>query len=211
MQDLNDQTTSLTFDLVQDDSPIALGMDVSQHSVINFSSEYPTMTIARPNEKSPWVLSIYVDGASKFQIRGRVLIILIAHVTSSLMATNAVSATSRPMTTAKRVHRLTHATAEELIHICKTANWLTPDPKTSIRKVTAACQICAESGLPVPSKKISITHMNEAFNQNVQVDFTFCTVRGTQYTVPHMICTGTAYSETQIMSNCEAASITLVL
>lgn len=61
MQDLSNQTTYLTFDLVQDYSPITLGMDVPQYSVINFSPEYPIVTITRPTDEYPRVLSINID------------------------------------------------------------------------------------------------------------------------------------------------------
>lgn len=160
MQDLSNQFTSLTLDLIQNDSPLTLSMDVLHHSVVNFSSEYPTVTITRPTGKTPQVLPIYVDGKTNFQVRGRILTIPIAHTTSSSMVRNSASATSLPMVTAKRMHRFTHASTGNLIRICRKANWLPPDLENSIRELTPACRICAELDLPAPSKKVSSMYVN---------------------------------------------------
>ena len=124
------------------------------------------------------------------------------------MANSNANNFQRPSTIAAKLHRYTHATAEELITTYRDAGWLNEEPRDSIHRVCHSCGLCAESGFPKSSKKVSLTHVNEAFNQEVQLDFTFCNIRDTKYTVLHLVDTGTGYSEATITSSCIASAIT---
>lgn len=65
--------------------------------------------------------------------------------------------------------------------------------------VSEKCDICTKSGFPKPSKKMSITHVNEAFNQECQIDYELFTVKGQNLTGLTLTDTGTAYTETCIV------------
>ena len=54
---------------------------------------------------------------------------------------------------------------------------------------------------PPSSRKASLSHTDEAFNQQLQADFVFCDVRGTKHCVLHAVDAGTWYSETAIVTN----------
>lgn len=69
----------------------------------------------------------------------------------------------------------------------------------AIDDIDAACEVCARHGKPLPSKKISLTHVNEAFNEEVQIDFTYIEMNGTKYTLIVITGTGTSYSECEIV------------
>lgn len=55
-----------------------------------------------------------------------------------------------------------------------------------------------KNGRPLPSKKVSLT-VNEAFNQEIQIDFTYCDVRGEKRTIIVITDTGTGYTEASIV------------
>lgn len=69
----------------------------------------------------------------------------------------------------------------------------------AIDKVYDACEVCVKSGRPTPSKKVSLTHVNEAFNQDIQLDFTYCNIRRTKETLLVMTDAGTGYTEATIV------------
>ena len=62
-------------------------------------------------------------------------------------------------------------------------------------EVDAACEICARTGRPKPSKKISLSHVNEQFNREVQIAFCYVKIRGNQEVIYMITDTGTAYAE----------------
>lgn len=51
------------------------------------------------------------------------------------------------------------------------------------------------------SKKISISHVNQAFNVYVKLEFTFSVILGTTYTVLHTMEAAKLYSEAGIVSS----------
>lgn len=79
-----------------------------------------------------------------------------------------------------------------------------------IDETCRACEICAKSGMPLPMKKLSIIHVNQAFNDELQLEF-FPLIRGTKLTVIHMVDTGTAYSEAAIVEDRNTTTITAIV
>lgn len=45
------------------------------------------------------------------------------------------------------------------------------------------CEICAKNGWQRNTRKVAITHINEAFNEKVQIDLFFALLKGNRYTV----------------------------
>lgn len=84
---------------------------------------------------------------------------------------------------------------------------LSPAMEEAIEKVTDACEICAKNGRLKAFRKISLTHVNEAFNQELQIDFMFFSVKTIKRTVINMTNTGTGYSEVAISSDRSMDSI----
>lgn len=62
--------------------------------------------------------------------------------------------------------------------------------------------------MPKPTTKISISHINQVFNDEVQIDVTFCRINKKQFPVLHVVDTSTAYSEGSIIT--ERARIALI-
>ena len=78
--------------------------------------------------------------------------------------------------------------------LCTEAGLFSKELEEAIDTVCAACEVCAKNGLPVPTRKVSLTHVNQAFNVEIQIDFLFPTVRGKKRTVMNITDTGTSYT-----------------
>lgn len=70
-----------------------------------------------------------------------------------------------------------------------------PTLAKTIDDIVDACEICTKNGQPKTSRKISLTHVNEAFNQELQIDFFYYTICGVKRTVMNTTDAGTGYSE----------------
>ena len=127
---------------------------------------------------------------------------------STLLGNVHSKATWAPMTFCKRIHRYTHAPEDELRHICHDAGILTPQLDEAIREVSAACEICAKNGRPKHSRKVSLTHVNEAFNEEIQMDFMVVHLHGKRHIVFLMTDTGTGYAELEIVMDRSALTFT---
>lgn len=75
------------------------------------------------------------------------------------------------------------------------------------RELTSSCDLCLSSGFPAPRRKISLTHVNEAFNSELQAEFTFPYYQGSKMIILNIIATGTAYGERILVPNTSAQSI----
>lgn len=62
-----------------------------------------------------------------------------------------------------------------------------------IERVNRSYEICAKSGQPYPEYKISMSHLNQAFNQEIRLDYTYCNFKGTKMVVLQIVDAGTAY------------------
>lgn len=91
--------------------------------------------------------------------------------------------------------------------ICRVTGWLNFYISTYIDRSVSACDILHRSGIPLPLRKISISHVNTAFIENVQLDVVYPSSLSYKFTVLHLVDTRTAYSETQIFDNRSADTI----
>lgn len=106
-----------------------------------------------------------------------------------------------PMAFCKRIHRYTHAHPDALREICANARILSEPLDHAIAKVSAACKVCTKNGLPMPARKVSLTHVNEAFNEEIQMDFFFITIQGANLIILIITDTGTGFSELTIVES----------
>lgn len=94
-------------------------------------------------------------------------------VVQTLLGTTTALTGRSPKNFCKIVHRYTHATEHDMRELCKDADILDPALDAAIKAVCDACKVCAKNGLPKSSRKVSLSHVNEAFNQEIQIDFLF--------------------------------------
>lgn len=107
----------------------------------------------------------------------------------------------KPLAFSKKIHRFTHANVDEIKHICKNAGILDKEFSRAIEIVDSECELCAQTGRPASMGKLSLTHINSAFNQEIQIDFTHCDIGGARYTLLNLTDRGTAWSEMFIVAN----------
>lgn len=71
----------------------------------------------------------------------------------------------REVSTVNRIHRVTHATSDEMKQILSDASISSKKLDEVGDKVFESCDKCASSGRPRKSNKMSLSHGNEAFNE----------------------------------------------
>lgn len=79
----------------------------------------------------------------------------------------------RQTSVTNRFHRMTDAHLQEAIRLCQQSGWLSEELEVKIVKVSQKCEICTKSGFLNPCKKVPITHVSEALNQEYQIDYPF--------------------------------------
>lgn len=195
MQDLNNNPTSFTFDLVKDKSPLIIGLDARCFSnTINLDSQ-PHVVFKRPTDNIHRTFLTYLVPSPKDK---RLHLELVTHKLStvrSLIASSKSNSVIKPLSMAKKVHRYTHARLEDLQNLFIQSKTMTPKLSAALKKVNAACEICASHGPPAHSRKVSISHINTSFNKELQIDFFWFTIKGEKTCVLNLTDTNTAYSE----------------
>lgn len=75
----------------------------------------------------------------------------------------------------------------------------------AITKVSEACEVCTKNGRPKPSRKVSVTHVDESFNEEIQLDFMFINLKEHDIVILVITDTGTGYSELIIVESRHSA------
>lgn len=193
---------ALSFDLVRDESPLIIGLDVTQYANIINSKTPLYISIKRPTDTRTLALFTYIATEESDSKTQRLRLEISPHKNSSittLMANISMLGKRTPLAFSKKPHRFTHANADEIKHICSNAGILDKEFSNAIDIVDSECEICARNGSPASMRKVSLTHINSAFNQEIQIDFTHCDIRGTRYTLINITDRGTAWTEMRIV------------
>ena len=193
VHDNSGKPTSFTFDLVPGDSPLILGQEVRAYCNTFNLAEQRYIQMRRPYDDAYRYLFTYIVPQDR-----RLRLDLAPHPLSTretLLGNIHANAKRQPLAFCKRIHRYTHATQEEMKTLCEEAGMLDEELIAAIERVCEACEVCAKNGRPIPSKKVSLSHVNQAFNVEIQIDFFFPTVRGKKHTVMNMTDTGTNFTE----------------
>lgn len=67
-------------------------------------------------------------------------------------------------------------------------------------QILNACPLCVISSLGSRSRKVSIKHVRQEFNQEIEADFMFVNIQGTKYCALRVIDTGTRCLDTAVVS-----------
>lgn len=161
------------------------------------------MIIKRQSDSFPRVFDTYIapDPISDSQdMQLRIAVTIQPNSTvSSLMSNLQLRSRRSPLLFSKQMHRFTHASTHDVKSVCAHAGIMTKELESAIDKVENACEVCVKNGRPRNSKKVSLNNVNEAFNQEIQMEFTFCDIRGMKQTLIVVIDTGTGYTESSIV------------
>ena len=194
--DTNNQATAIPFDLMHGKAPLLVGLELKQYANTVNRSKQPHMTFKRPSDTSSRQFSTYVSKDRSGNERLRMEIVPMSNTRIRSMLS---SPKSRINTNAiKRIHRMTHATADEMRKLLEDAGQLTTELSEACGRVHEACEVCVSTGRPAHKRKISLTHVNEEFNQSLQADFVIVYIRGKKHEVLNMVDAGTNYGERAI-------------
>lgn len=207
VQDMNNQPTVLRFDVTDDESPITIGMDMKKFSItVNLSSP-TTIKLRRSFDQCPRILKTYMSGKCALTARLRLLLAPVTPVTIGLLGKTPPLQPLRAVTLAKRIHNATHASAAQTLQLCRDAGWNDKELQNAITNTCEMCEVCAKTGPPAHSKKLSLTHVNQNFNDEIQADFLFAKIRNETFTVIHYVDTGTAFSEGTVVTDRKASTV----
>lgn len=209
--DAKKKPTSISFDMVEGEEPLLIGLDVKQYCDTFNRASQTFVKFKRPcdNEERLFFTYISKDEGDNPRIRLEIT----THYGSTMMSMTASIGNRKGLNMVKKIHRFTHATADEMIDILKDAGRLTPDVKLNCERVYASCGICAKTGRPFIRRKVSLTHVNEAFNEELQADYVVVYIGGDKYDggekfeVLNIIDVGTGYGERSIAPSRNAESM----
>lgn len=88
-----------------------------------------------------------------------------------------------------------------MIRICDDTGWLIQGLKNAILKIFEHCEVSAKSGMPKPSNKIFISHINQSIINNIQAYSAYIDIQGTKFSAIHFEDTGIVYSEAGVDSD----------
>lgn len=206
---------TLNFDLLPGSSPPMIGLDVAKDVVQNNVANPQYLLIRRSIETASRTFHTYIASNPGSLSNSRIRVEIIARPKScmtSLLGTRISKQARRvPKRFAKRIHRLTHAPKEQIKSICKHAGILHPQLEEAIDAVDTACDMCSSSDRSAASVKISLSHMNEAFNQGVQLEFAFECIKGEVRTIFVLTDVGTGYTEGAIAPKRDLVTIVILL
>ena len=199
----------IPFDLVNGRSPLLIGLDIKRYADTLNRTSPSSIIFQRPEDTTQRIFHTYIAADQEGNDRIRFDIAPHAQSTSkSLMG----STTSRQeINMVKRVHRFSHASSKEMQELFKDAKLDTSTVARACEKVHDACDICASTGRPKDKKKVSLTHVNEAFNAEIQADYVVVYIRDEKFEVLNVIDLGTRYGERAIARTRSAESMTHML
>lgn len=199
VQDVENKFTSLAFDRTADDSPLIIGLYLQKYSTKNYVRDLGWVEITSKSETVCNRLKIYITCDHPLQLRAYVdtycvsdLILMLYPSLSTVLATI--------YSLSKRVHQYSHVPSAEMATSLGKRGLTGDKLKQVCSEIVNACDLCPRTDLPLPSWKISLLSISEAFNEEIKVDFMVTDIRYTKYCVLHIVDTGTSYLKTGIVS-----------
>jgi hypothetical protein len=216
--DIHGVLARFCFHLTQSETPLLLGHDVLKHCTLHLNENPSWLEIQQHSTRTRFLT--YTQG---FRTRIEIAPIYNSCIKSSRIRSSLFAVTSQskeaqspgtvtqepsvtlaasqltPCALASRLHSYSHASLRDLRRLLSRANMLSSDREHALRQVVQNCEICVQIGRPAPSRKVSPIRIVAEFNQTVQVDFMFITLRNSPLTLFHIVDSATAYSTAQIV------------
>lgn len=199
------QPTRITFNFVEGESPLLVGLDLKRYSnTNNMESENKTI-FKRPTDTARRVFNTYIADDQKGNPHLWLDLAPSRYSTMGSLMQGIVR--NKDLNIVKKVHRFTHASAQEMKSIFTDSVMLTPNISKACDKVHDSCDICASSGRPKIKKRVSLSHINEQFTQEVQADFTVAYAGSEKLNILNIVDLGTNYGERIIAPDRKAATM----
>lgn len=133
----------ITFDLVDDDSPLIVGLDrVQQCNIFNTAAQ-KYIEFRRHQDTSTRFLNTYII-PDNIRLHVEISLHPLSEFQSLLRSIHSVSQRA-PLTFCNRLHRYTHASAAELESTCEDSGSLREEIDKAIRRVGETCEILREN------------------------------------------------------------------
>lgn len=183
-----------------------MGLDVKQYADTMNRTSPTRIVFQRPGDTSERVFNTYIakdeDGNERIRFE------IAPHARSTSTSLLGSKTARQELNMVKRVHRFSHATSKEMQSLFKDANLDSQVIANACKKVHEACDICASTGRPKDKKKVSLTHVNEAFNNEIQADYVIVYIRDEKFEVLNIVDLGTRYGERAIAKMRSAENMT---
>lgn len=202
--DSESKPVTIRFDLTEGVSPLILGIDFLQFADTCNTRSPRVIRFKRPGDDSIRTMFTYIAADHDGNQRLRLEIVPHAKSYRTLLASH-LQHDAR--TIATKIHAFSHAHADDIKAILKDVGRLDADAARACDEVTESCGICASTGRPAQHRKVSLTHVNSAFNGELQADFTVVFINGGKYEVLNLNDAGTRYGERTIATTRSAEAI----
>ena len=191
--DMNDMPFRVTFDIVEGNEPLVIG-DTYLKDSDHLRREKPEKLVIKKQGTAENV--VFISYTNPGESRPRMMV-----VPRDVKSISSMMGTTSADILVKKLHRYSHDNANDMRRLLKLSNQYNPQIEAAIKKVVGECKTCVRSGTPLPSRKVSIKHVNEDFNQTVNVDFFYFKhgIPDVTYVFLHARCTGTGYSEVEVV------------
>lgn len=175
----NNPPTDSTFRLLRRSSPLILMLDKIQYAnlINNPLTNQPHIPMIHPTDYKPRIFHTYIfsdEQGSNSSIRRRV------HLSApwdkkacTLLPELSNNAESAPLILSRKIHRFTNAHLHVVGRICWDAGTLSKSMEDAITAVDDWCDVFAWNTSPKPMIRVSPTHVNKHFNEEVQLGFMF--------------------------------------
>lgn len=176
--DLHDRPVSFSFDIIEGDSPVLLGLD--------YDGMADTMSLVQPAtwrvrvDEDDYEFGLYIarDAGGnlrryvEFRPRPQTILTFLSRARRSQGAFQLASL--NPLRFAMRLHGWSHFPLEQMRRLAKQAGLLTPPVDQALQKVAVRCESCPLTGSNIGSaglRRVSLTkHLHPEGNRMLEID-----------------------------------------
>lgn len=159
--------------------------------------EPPRLIFKRPSEK--WTSTFHTSMAKDSSDSMRLRWDLAPHHNSTKTSRMARITKWHELNSGNNRHWFNYVDYNEMGTIFSDAGEWNAKSKLACENVLAACPISASTGRPAERRKVSITHVNEAFNEEVKANFLYVWIHEEKQGIINIIDVGTKYGEREIL------------
>lgn len=204
-KDSESRPIDIKFDLTDSDAPLIIGIDFLQYADTCNREEPRVIRFRRPGDAEPSTMFTYIAADQNGNERLRLEVA--PHAGSLYRSLLASNHTEDWSALAIKIHKFSHAHPDDIREILRDGGKLDAASSHACDEVFESCLVCAGTGRPAQHKKVSLTHVNSKFNEEIQADFCVVYIRGAKFEVLNMSDTGTRYGERTISSTRSADAI----
>lgn len=207
--DQNGKATALMFDVFAGNGSVIFGLDVKRYcDNININNQNILRRL-RPEDKTEKLFHTYItaDGSGNDRLR----IELLPHLKTQACNYMSKNTVGKEKVLETKIDRVTYASKNEYRQLLRAAGIRNEQLEMSHDRCVDNCDICTSSGRPHNKWKISISYINQAFNEKIQVDFLVAYICREKFVILNIVDMVTTYGEREIVANRSAETTQMKL